>query len=90
MNIETLKDAKEKLAAFRIGRESKRLLVSIDHQLDYLIEISEEGNFDNTRLKDINLGVIAVREIEGIDDKLAELLYEISHWVHTDLLKETD
>lgn len=90
MNIKTLKDAKEKLATFRIGRESKRLLVSIDHQLDYLIEIIEERNSDETRLKDINLGIIAVREIEGIDDQLAELLYEISHWVHTDLLKENN
>ncbi len=87
MNVETLKDAKEKLAAFRTGRESKRLLVSIDHQLDYLIELTEGINSDKTRLKDINIGIIAVREIEGIDDRLAELLYEINHWVHTDLLK---
>lgn len=90
MNIETLKDAKEKLAAFRIGRESKRLLLSIDHQLDYLIQVMEENNSDQSRLKDINLGIIAVREIEGVDDQLAELLYDISHWVHTDLLKEND
>lgn len=60
---------------------------SIDIQLDYLMQLLDNKISDRARLKDITIGIIAVREIEGVDDELAELLYEIDAWVDEDLLK---
>ncbi len=88
MNIETLKAAKDKLAIFRLNKKDNPLMESIDIQLDYLMHILDNSISDKTRLKDITIGIIAVREIEGIDDDLAELLYEIDAWVDDDLVKE--
>ncbi len=87
MNIETLKTAKDKLAKFRLNEKDNPLMESIDIQLDYLMQLLDNKISDRARLKDITIGIIAVREIEGVDDELAELLYEIDAWVDEDLLK---
>lgn len=52
-------------------------LVSIQKQLEYLIKFNNK-EADGSRLKDINVGLVAVREIENWDDELAALLHEIS------------
>jgi Tsi6 len=54
------------------------LLESVKLQLQYLKDLEDGKHQDRTRLKDINLGLIAVREIEGWDDELADLLHQIS------------
>ncbi len=57
---------------------SNILVKSIRFQLKYLIELEEGKEKDRSRLSEINLGLIAVREIEGKDDDLAEILYEVN------------
>jgi hypothetical protein len=52
-------------------------LVSIQKQLEYLIKFNND-QIDGSRLKDINVGLVAVREIENWDNELADLLHEIS------------
>jgi hypothetical protein len=54
------------------------LLESVKVQLQYLKDLEDGKRQDRTRLKDINLGLTAVREIEGWDDELADLLHRIS------------
>jgi hypothetical protein len=54
------------------------LLESVKLQLQYLRDLEDGKHQDRARLKDINLGLIAVREIEGWDDELADLLHRIS------------
>lgn len=53
-------------------------VISIKYQLKYLVELEEGKEKDRSRLSGINLGLIAVREIEGKDDDLAEILYEVN------------
>lgn len=57
---------------------SNILVKSIQLQLKYLIDLEEGKEKDRSRLSEINLGLIAVREIEGKDDELANILYEVS------------
>ena len=52
------------------------LLKSAQIQLSYLIDLEMGKRQDRERLSDINIGLIAVREIEGIDDNLANWIYE--------------
>lgn len=88
MTIQRIIDAKTKLDKFRLEKKDNPLLESIHIQLNYLLQLLENPNSDRSKLKDINIGLIAVREIEGIDDKLAERLYEINYWVDKDLLNK--
>nr|WP_295746042.1 immunity protein Tsi6 family protein [uncultured Acidocella sp.] len=54
-----------------------RPLLSIKAQLAYLTDyISRVA--EGSRLKDINIGLVAAREIEGWDDDLANLLHQIA------------
>lgn len=52
------------------------LLKSAQTQLSYLIDLETGKRQDRERLSDINIGLIAVREIEGVDDDLANWIYE--------------
>jgi hypothetical protein len=52
-------------------------LLSIVIQLNYLIELDAGARNDFDRLKDIIIGVLAVREIEPLDASLAEILYKV-------------
>lgn len=54
------------------------LVKSIEYQLNYLINLEESKEKDRSRLSEINLGLIAVREIEGKNDDLANILYEVN------------
>lgn len=51
-------------------------LKSIEAQLNYLIELEEGKNTDKSRLKDIIIGILAVREVENTDQELAEMLHK--------------
>ncbi len=52
-------------------------LLSIKAQLEYLRRYAA-GQITDDRLKDINLGLLAAREIQGWNDALANMLHEIS------------
>lgn len=52
--------------------------VSIRNQLLYLMELTSGRNTDYTALDAINLGLIAMREVEPRDEATAELLYSVS------------
>jgi hypothetical protein len=58
-------------------RPNFRPLLSIKAQLAYLAAYLA-GRVDGARLKDMNFGLVAVREIEGWDDKLANQLYTLA------------
>lgn len=62
-----------------VGEFPSNILVkSIKLQLKYLIDLEEGKEKDRSRLPEINLGLITVREIEGKDDELANILYEVN------------
>jgi hypothetical protein len=52
-------------------------LRSIAEQLEYLAGV-ERGDGDRSKLRRINIGVLAAREVEDMDLKLAERLHKIS------------
>lgn len=81
-----IRKAIDMLDNFRLGREDNYLLESVNTQLNFLITAIDDPARCKSKLKDINVGVIAVREIEGINDDLAEMLYEIDYWVKNELL----
>ena len=72
-------------ASVRIADLQKRFLgvcefESIRLQLLYLCEYAA-GHNSGARLSEINLGLMAVREVEPRDEELAELLYEVAAWL---------
>lgn len=76
--IATLNKALAKLDKFTEKFPSDILVKSIEFQLKYLIDLKEGREKDRSRLNEINLGLIAVIEIEGKDDDLADILYEVN------------
>ncbi len=71
-----LRDALERTGKHLAERPDFQPLISIQRQLEYLIKFNA-GQEDSSRLKDIIVGIQAVREIKGWDDVLAHLLYKI-------------
>lgn len=55
-----------------------RAIQSIMAQLEYLEAVETAATEDRSRLNEINLGLLAAREIEDRDMPLAELLYEVN------------
>ncbi len=51
----------------------------IERQLEYLIALTKGETSDRSRLGDINIGILTVREIEGLDDELASTLHNVSN-----------
>ena len=86
MTLDIMKEARIKVSDFRKGQEKNFLLESAEKQLDYLITALASNEIDLEKVKNITLGIIAVREVEGIDDGLAEMLYEIDLWVKKEVL----
>ena len=62
----------------KLGQQfpSNPLLTSAQIQLQYLIDLEQGKRQDWERLNDISLGLITVREIEGVDDALANWIYD--------------
>ena len=52
-----------------LGRRRERPLESVAAQLNYLIDLVEGRTDDRSRLKKINLGVLAARGIEDLDSR---------------------
>ncbi len=72
-----LAEALQRCETLLAGRPDFPPLVSIRNQLIYLEQVCA-GTAGPERLAEIILGVLAVREIEGWDDELADLLHRIS------------
>ena len=53
-------------------------LLSVRRQIEYLIGLESGSISDRSRLKDIMIGVLTVREIESLDDAAAETFYQIA------------
>lgn len=54
---------------------------SVMAQLKYLLKFASGETDDRSRLKDIILGVQAVREIDALDEEFADLLMRINREV---------
>ena len=61
-----------------LGRRRERPLESVAAQLNYLIDLVEGRTDDRSRLKKINLGVLAARGIEDLDSEFADILHSVS------------
>ena len=75
-NRELFLRALARTRAYRSTHRPSLRLESVEKQLEYLLAIEDGKERDRTRLDDINVGRIAVHEIEGSDETLAELLHQ--------------
>ncbi|WP_440994564.1 immunity protein Tsi6 family protein [Cysteiniphilum litorale] len=53
-------------------------LISIFNQIEYLLALTTNASCDRSRLNEITIGVITAREIESLDERVADLLYKVS------------
>jgi hypothetical protein len=60
-----------------------RPLISIEKQLEYLIDLEEGRRTDTELMANLNLGIVAVRELEPHDIKLANLIYDVTEAIKT-------
>lgn len=74
-NIQLVIDRTRALKA-KLG--TNPMLDSVIEQLTYLLSLADGTSTDESRLKNINIGLIAVREVEGADDALANMLHELA------------
>lgn len=72
MTIIQLQSATDRTLILKSKYGAHPPLESVIAQLQYLISLTDESTHDTSRLQDINIGLIAAREIEGSDDILAE------------------
>jgi hypothetical protein len=75
--LEIFKTAQAQTNSLRSRYPDDTAVQSIITQLDYLIELEERKRNDRERLNDIILGVLTVREIEPLDESVAETLYKV-------------
>jgi hypothetical protein len=53
-------------------------LLSIEKQLEYLIDLEEGRCSDRSLMANLNLGLLAARELEPDDMELANLIYQVT------------
>lgn len=54
-----------------------RPVSSAVEQLEYLVTVENGSNADRSFLPNINLGLIAAREVDDMDPDVADLLYKV-------------
>lgn len=86
--IELFKEAKRKLIDLYQRFPDATVIVSMQNQLDYLIQLELGEAFDRERLQEIIIGVQTAREIEPRDKDTASLMYEVANEVQAMLLKQ--
>lgn len=86
--ITILDEALVKLNKFVENFSDNIFAESIKFQLKYLIDLEKGREKDRSNLSEINLGLIAVREIEGKDDDLADILYEVNSIVKAMMIEK--
>lgn len=74
--METLKRAIEMTAVRRAAAPNFQILESIQNQLAYLQQVVSGESLDKRRLKEIVIGVYAVKEFDESDPEFATLLKE--------------
>lgn len=84
--IQTLKTALMECKARLKSSPGFQPLMSIEAQLEYLIDVAEGRNLDRSRLNEIIIGIYAAREFETRDMQFANLLYEVEEAV--DVMKQ--
>lgn len=78
----------ERLALFESGLEQCNALLSrypdsrpaqsIKIQIEFLIGLETGTQHDVTRLREITIGVLTAREIEPLDESVAEVFYKVA------------
>lgn len=81
MSSANIQTAIDRALSLQARHGANPLIDSVIEQLSYLLSLADSTCSDESRLKDINIGLIAVREIEGTDDVLADLLHELAQHV---------
>ena len=81
MNMALLQSALGKTKILKSKYPNSNPLQSVIEQLEYLIGIESGKNTDFSKLETINIGIIAVREVEDRDMALAKELYKVSDLV---------
>jgi len=74
--IQTFIDALTAIRKLAADHTHSKPIASAIEQLEYLIAVEDGLEVDRSRLDTINIGLIAVREIEGLDEDAAEKLHE--------------
>ncbi|MCW8932607.1 MAG: immunity protein Tsi6 family protein [Gammaproteobacteria bacterium] len=78
MNKFKLINSAKKLISKRLNQSNEfEIYHSIDAQLNYLSELLENKISDRTKLKEINVGLYAIREFEESDPELSSVLKKI-------------
>jgi predicted nucleotidyltransferase len=75
--LDIFKTALAQTNSLRSRHPDDTVIQSIIKQLDYLVELEERKRNDRERLNDIIIGVLTVREIEPLDESVAETLYKV-------------
>lgn len=75
--LDIFKTALAQTNSLRSRHPDDTAIQSIIKQLDYLVELEERKRNDRERLNDIIIGVLTVREIEPLDESVAETLYKV-------------
>jgi hypothetical protein len=55
-----------------------RALQSIKKQIEFLIGLEKGTEHDVARLREITIGVLTAREVEPLDEDVAEVFYKIA------------
>src|SRR5262245_30940218 len=79
--IQVLQEALQRTAELRPAHPDYWVLESIQNQLTYLLALETGTSNDRSRFPQINLALLAVREIWDLDDRLYELLSNVSAFV---------
>lgn len=82
LRLETLQAAHAGCASLLEAYPGLPVLHSIQAQLDYLIALESGKIQDRSRLKNIIIGPLTAREVEALDDDVAELLYKAAAQAH--------
>jgi hypothetical protein len=57
---------------------NSRALESIMEQLRYLVGVESGSVSDRSRIRTINIGVLAAREVEDMDEEAARVLHSVA------------
>ena len=71
-------DAGSKIGLLMSKYPELKTLESINNQLRYLLDLCDGRTQDKSKLTSIILGIQAAREIEQLDEDLADLLYKVN------------
>jgi hypothetical protein len=64
--------------ALLLKHSDSRALRSIEKQIEFLIDLEMGRTSEVGRLQEITIGVLTAREVEPLDEEVAELLYEVA------------